>query len=134
MTHELKILPEYFNLVASREKTFEIRKNDRNYHAGDTLILKEWDGEKYIKAYYHNGKYYSDASDGGDGVGPDVQLKKVEALPDGKYKITVHNRVVTGDENGNTVTFMDGDDYTIIAEMKNIDGTTVWSYYEIQPV
>ena len=47
MTHELKILPEYFNLVASREKTFEIRKNDRNYHAGDTLILKEWDGEKF---------------------------------------------------------------------------------------
>ena len=47
MTHELKILPEYYNLVASREKTFEIRKNDRDYHAGDTLILKEWDGEKY---------------------------------------------------------------------------------------
>ena len=47
MTHELKILPEYFDLVTSREKTFEIRKNDRDYHVGDTLILKEWDGEKY---------------------------------------------------------------------------------------
>lgn len=110
------------------EEIFNVEPNH------DYILSEEWDGEKYIKAYYHNGKYYSDASDGGDGVGPDVQLKKVEALPDGKYKITVHDRVVTGDENGNTVTFMDGDDYTIIAEMKNIDGTTVWSYYEIQPV
>ena len=47
MTHELKILPEYFGAVSLREKTFEIRKNDRDYHVGDTLVLKEWDGEKY---------------------------------------------------------------------------------------
>ena len=47
MVHELKILPLYFDAVVMREKTFEIRKNDRDFHVGDTLILKEWDGEKY---------------------------------------------------------------------------------------
>lgn len=46
MTHELKILPEFFEAVSSREKSFEIRKNDRNFKVGDWLILKEWDNEK----------------------------------------------------------------------------------------
>lgn len=47
MIHELKILPEYFDAVCSREKTFELRKNDRGFKVGDYLHLKEWDGEKY---------------------------------------------------------------------------------------
>ena len=42
MTHELKIHPDYFDVVASNVKTFEIRENDRNYQVGDWLILKEW--------------------------------------------------------------------------------------------
>lgn len=40
-THELKILPEYFAPVKEGKKTFEIRKNDRDFKVGDTLILKE---------------------------------------------------------------------------------------------
>ena len=47
MIHELKILPEYFDAVARREKTFEIRKNDRGFKVGDYLTLKEQDGEQY---------------------------------------------------------------------------------------
>jgi len=46
-THELKIKPEYFNPVISGEKTFEIRKNDRDYKVGDYLILKEYENESY---------------------------------------------------------------------------------------
>lgn len=42
MTHELKILPEYYDAVLSGVKNFEIRKNDRNYHVGDKLILQEY--------------------------------------------------------------------------------------------
>lgn len=38
---ELKILPKYFKAVQSGEKTFEIRKNDRDYEVGDTLLLRE---------------------------------------------------------------------------------------------
>lgn len=45
--HSLKILPGYFEDVLSGIKTFEIRKNDRNYKVGDKLILKEWDGVRY---------------------------------------------------------------------------------------
>ena len=45
--HELKILPEYYDAVRCGKKRFEIRKNDRNFHTGDVLRLKEWDGEKF---------------------------------------------------------------------------------------
>lgn len=47
MTHELKILPKWFEDVCAQKKTFEIRKNDRDYNVGDTLILKEWYRGKY---------------------------------------------------------------------------------------
>lgn len=47
--HELKILPEYFNDIAKGTKKFEIRKADRDYRLGDTLVLQEWDHE--LKEY-----------------------------------------------------------------------------------
>lgn len=45
--HELKIYPTYYKAVSNGEKTFELRKNDRDYQVGDILNLKEWDGNKY---------------------------------------------------------------------------------------
>ena len=47
MLHELKILPEYYDAVRFGDKRFKIRKNDRDYHTGDILRLKEWDGKQY---------------------------------------------------------------------------------------
>jgi Domain of unknown function (DUF3850) len=41
--HELKSWPMFFEPVLRREKTFEIRFNDRGYKVGDTLLLREWD-------------------------------------------------------------------------------------------
>lgn len=40
--HELKIYPEHFQGIISGHKTFEIRKNDRNYQVGDILWLREY--------------------------------------------------------------------------------------------
>jgi hypothetical protein len=42
MIHDLKIWPEQFELVAHGYKTFELRKNDRDYHVDDVLHLREW--------------------------------------------------------------------------------------------
>ena len=36
--HTLKIETEFFKAVKERRKTFEIRKNDRNFQVGDILI------------------------------------------------------------------------------------------------
>ena len=47
MIHELKIAPEYFEKVVSKEKLFEIRYNDRNFQVGDTLKLQEYQGGTY---------------------------------------------------------------------------------------
>lgn len=45
--HILKILPEYYDAVVGGKKTFEIRKNDRDYQIGDWIKLLEYDGEKF---------------------------------------------------------------------------------------
>ena len=44
MIHQLKILPEHFDDVISGRKTFEVRRNDRDFHVGDLLALNEHDG------------------------------------------------------------------------------------------
>ena len=43
MTHELKILPEYYSAVKEQRKTFEVRKKDRDFKVGDSVILREYD-------------------------------------------------------------------------------------------
>ena len=42
MTHELKTWPIFYQAIWEGNKTFEVRKNDRNFKVGDQLILKEW--------------------------------------------------------------------------------------------
>lgn len=41
MEHVLKTDSPVFQAVKERRKSFEIRKNDRNFQVGDILILKE---------------------------------------------------------------------------------------------
>jgi len=42
MIHELKVVqPFYYDLEMGR-KTWELRKNDRDFKVGDILLLQEW--------------------------------------------------------------------------------------------
>lgn len=46
MTHFLKTWPQFFNDVRFGRKTFEVRKQDRDFQVGDLLVLQEWDNKK----------------------------------------------------------------------------------------
>jgi ASC-1-like (ASCH) protein len=48
--HELKIEKQYYEKVVSGDKTFEIRKNDRDFKTGDIIKLNE------IAAGYYTGE------------------------------------------------------------------------------
>lgn len=45
--HELRIEGSMYNAIASGEKTFELRKNDRDFRVGDILVLRDYDGNDY---------------------------------------------------------------------------------------
>ena len=56
MTHELKILPQYFRAVVEERKTFEVRKKDRPFNYGDFVVLAEYDPDYpsgYTGRYWH---------------------------------------------------------------------------------
>lgn len=40
--HMLKCLPEYFEPLRAGIKTFELRRNDRNFTVGDIIRFCEW--------------------------------------------------------------------------------------------
>ena len=48
MIHELKTLPKYFKAVVKGDKTFEVRKDDRDFQVGDKLILMKYDNGKWL--------------------------------------------------------------------------------------
>lgn len=53
MVHELKIAPNYFEKVVSKEKSFEVRYNDRDFKVGDILKLMEYvDGSYTSQSIY----------------------------------------------------------------------------------
>ena len=39
--HELKTIRQFFKVLYDETKTFEIRKNDRDFRDGDILVLRE---------------------------------------------------------------------------------------------
>lgn len=47
-THLIKTWTEYFEAVKNGTKTFELRKDDRNYQVGDLLCLMDYDSKKDV--------------------------------------------------------------------------------------
>ena len=47
MMHDLKIIKQYFEDVINDIKTFEVRKNDRDFKIGDIVNLREIDDGEY---------------------------------------------------------------------------------------
>jgi hypothetical protein len=43
MLHRLKTVQPYFDAVWRGDKTFEVRKNDRDFHRNEHLLLQEYD-------------------------------------------------------------------------------------------
>lgn len=46
--HQLKIKSEHLNAIIWGDKTFEIRKNDRDFKVGDRVTLIEEEGNRYL--------------------------------------------------------------------------------------
>ena len=52
MIHILKIAPQYYKDVEQEIKTFEVRKNDRNFKVRVYIILAEYESVKYTGRIY----------------------------------------------------------------------------------
>lgn len=48
-THELKTWKPFFEAVINKDKTFEMRKDDRGFEVGDNLRLIEVDPDKDLQ-------------------------------------------------------------------------------------
>lgn len=75
MTHELKTLPVYWDAVASGEKPFDVRLDDRGFKAGDTLRLLR----------HENGQ----TAPSMDGRGQDISRDITYVLRGGQFGIEV---------------------------------------------
>jgi hypothetical protein len=56
-THELKTWPSFFVAVLDGTKTFECRKNDRDFSTGDLLILREFRPDSSPEGGAYTGRY-----------------------------------------------------------------------------
>lgn len=48
--HELKVYPQFWPALASGEKPFEVRRDDRGYRVGDICRLREYDPTTGIRS------------------------------------------------------------------------------------
>ena len=61
VVHILKCWPDFFDAIKSGRKTFDIRKNDRGFQAGDVLVLQKYDPKapSFEGPYVGVGGYYT---------------------------------------------------------------------------
>lgn len=97
MTHELKILPKYFEDVMTGKKNFEIRKNDRDFKVGDYLLLKEWERGKYTGRQIKKRVQYIYFGNGAFGLSEEYCVLALEEQQTGEW-IPVKYRPMTTEE------------------------------------
>lgn len=53
--HNVKCWPNYFDAIERGDKTFDVRRDDRGYQRGDTLVLEKFDPKKngYVYPTHH---------------------------------------------------------------------------------
>jgi len=86
--HKLKTWQPYFDDIASGKKTFDIRKDDRNFQVGDSLLLLEWSPEKenYTGLFLHFEVIYK--LDGGKfGLEEGYHCLNIKLIPNEKEHI-----------------------------------------------
>lgn len=70
--HDLKVWPMFYEPLAKGIKTFELRKNDRDFSVGDRLVLREWEPS-------------TDGSSTGTYTGRAVVRRVTYVLPGGQF-------------------------------------------------
>ena len=118
-THELKILPKWFEDVQTNKKNFEIRKNDRNFEVGDYLILKEWHRGKFTDRYVIRQIEYIYKGDGTYGLTEDYCVLGLKVPQAEKQWIPCSERLP---EEGQGVMVPFGDKIAVCLAQDN-DGT-----------
>lgn len=87
-------------------------------------VLCSESGDTY--AYYYDGEYYCRGEEGGDGAGPEVEIKNIKAQNDGKYLIDA-TYYISDFEGREEIC-----DVEVVAEIKNVEGQNIWSFYKIE--
>ncbi len=118
-----KLLGEFYCYV--EEKYVDIAlKTVFNVQPDHNYVLKSKDGEVY--AYYLDGYYYYRGDEGGDGAGPDIDINNIMVQSNGKFLIDATYYVSSPD--GREKIF----DLKVMAEMKTVEGKSLWSFYKIE--
>lgn len=117
---------EYYCVVES-SYVDKILKNIFNVKPDHSVIMKNSKGNVWL--YYYDGNYYYVYGDGGDGAGPLVTIDSVKQRADGKYVIEAKHKYGNDDEG-----YSFRRKLKIVADIKIVDGDSLWSIYKIETV
>lgn len=105
----------------------KILKNVFNVKPDHSVVMKNSKGNVWL--YYYDGNYYYVYGDGGDGAGPLVTIDSVKQRADGKYVIEAKHKYGNDDEG-----YSFRRKLKIVADIKIVDGDSLWSIYKIETV
>ena len=117
---------EYYCVVEA-SYVDKILKNVFNVKPDHSVVMKNSKGNVWL--YYYDGNYYYVYGDGGDGAGPLVTLDSVKQRADGKYIIEAKHKYGNDDEG-----YSFRRKLKIVADIKIVDGDSLWSIYKIETV